>query len=168
MERQCPAGAWTGLAAGSWLLGDRRGSTSLRRYDGNFSPPGPGGINEKRRYSSAEITGTGIVTSPLGPIVGYFHDGSSNYNALVTKLEKRFSQGFTLLTSYTFSKAIGDTCGASAAGNTSGCGFQDLRYLDVERSVDNQQRPSPLRCQWPLGPAFRKRPPIGRQLAQCA
>ncbi len=117
------------------------GRNLLRRYGVNFSPPGSGGINEKRRYKSAEITGTGIITSPLGPIVGYNQDGTSDYHALVTKVEKRFSRGFTLLTSYTWSKAMGDTCGASGAGNTTGCGFQDLRNLELERSVDNQHVP---------------------------
>ena len=59
----------------------------------------------------------------------------------MTKVEKRFSRGFTLLTSYTWSKAMGDTCGASGAGNTSGCGYQDLRRLELERAVDNQNVP---------------------------
>jgi len=131
-----------------WLLevgySGSRGKNLLRRYDVNFSPPGPGGINEKRRYKSAEITGTGIITSPLGPVIGYNQDGTSDYHALVTRLEKRFSGGFTLLTSYTWSKAIGDTCGASGAGNTSGCGFQDTRFLELERSVDNQHVPQRL------------------------
>ncbi len=113
----------------------------LRRYDGNFSPPGPGNINAKRRYKSAEIPGTGIVTSPLGEVIFYNQDGNSLYHALVTKIEKRFSAGFTLLGSYTWSKSIGDTCGNAAAGNTSGCGFQDIRNLRIERSVDNQDIP---------------------------
>ena len=117
------------------------GRNLLRRYDGNFSPPGPGAINDKRRYKSAEITGTGIITSPLGPVLSYNQDGTSDYQALMLKAEKRFSGGFTLLTSYTWSKAIGDTCGASGAGNTSGCGFQDIRHLELERSVDNQDVP---------------------------
>ncbi|MCP5118681.1 MAG: TonB-dependent receptor, partial [bacterium] len=43
-----------------WLLevgySGSKGKHILRRYDTNFSPPGPGGINEKRRYKSAEIT----------------------------------------------------------------------------------------------------------------
>jgi hypothetical protein len=66
------------------------------------------------------------------------------YHALVTKLEKRFSSGLTLLTSYTFSKAIGDACGASAAGDTSNCGYQDVRNMRPERSVDNIDVPHRL------------------------
>lgn len=118
-----------------------RGAHLLRRYDGNFSPPGPGNINAKRRYSSASIPGTDIVTSPLGEVIFYNQDGNSFYHAWVSKIEKRFSSGFTLLGSHTWSKNIGDVCGNAASGNTSGCGFQDLRNLTLERSVDNQDVP---------------------------
>jgi hypothetical protein len=105
-------------------------------YDDNYSPPGAGAVDAKRRYLSATVPGTGLVITP-GAIHGYHFDGNSIYHALVTKFEKRFSNGFTLLTSYTFSKAIGDICGNSAAGDTTNCGFQDLRNLRAERSVDN-------------------------------
>src|SRR5262249_39711474 len=114
-----------------------KGTHVESRYDDNFSPPGPGNVDDKRRYKSAAVPGTSIVSLPLGPVYGYHFNGNSIYHALVTRLEKRFSNGFTLLTSYTFSKAIGDVCGNSAAGDTSNCGFQDLRNLRAERSVDN-------------------------------
>jgi hypothetical protein len=114
-----------------------KGTHVEKRYDDNFSPPGPGNLDDKRRYKSLAITGTNIVSSPLGPIYGYHFDGNSMYHALVTRLEKRFSSGFTLLTSYTFSKAMGDVCGNSASGDTSNCGFQDFRNVRIERSVDN-------------------------------
>jgi hypothetical protein len=114
-----------------------KGNHLERRYDDNYSPAGPGNLDDKRRYKSAVITGTSIVSSPLGPIYGYHFDGNSMYHALTAKIEKRFSSGFTLLTSYTFSKDIGDTCGNSAAGDTSNCGYQDIRNFRVERSVDN-------------------------------
>src|SRR5262249_44969339 len=45
--------------------------------------------------------------------------------------------GFTLLVSYTLSKAIGDVCGNSAAGDTTNCGYQDPRNMRAERSLDN-------------------------------
>ncbi len=118
-----------------------KGTHLLRQYDGNFSPPGPGDINAKRRYQKAAIPGTSIVTSPLGPMYGYNWNGNSIYHALLAKLEKRFSSGFTLLTSYSFSKAIGDTCGHAAAGNTGGCGYQDIRNLRPERSAANEDVP---------------------------
>ncbi len=118
-----------------------RGAHLLRRYDGNFSPPGPGNINAKRPINSAAIPGTDIVTSPLGEVIFYNPDGNSFYHSWVTKLEKRFSAGLTLLASHTWSKNIGDVCGNAASGNTSGCGFQDLRDLTPERSLDNQDVP---------------------------
>ena len=113
-----------------------RGSHLESRYDENYSPPGPGNVDAKRRYKSAAIPGTSIVVSP-GATYGYHFNGNSTYHALMSRVEKRFSGGFTLLASYTFSKAIGDTCGNAASGNTTDCGFQDTRNLRAERSVDN-------------------------------
>jgi hypothetical protein len=128
-----------------WLLetgySGSRGVHLLMRFEDNFSPPGPGNINAKRPIMRAEIPGTGIVSSPLGPVQGYKNNANSTYHAWVTRLEKRFSQGFTLLTSYGWSKSIGDTCGNAASGNTTGCGYQDTRYLNLEKSVDNQDVP---------------------------
>jgi hypothetical protein len=109
-------------------------------YDENFSPPGPGNINDKRPYQTVLLPGTSVAAQ-LGPIYGYHFSGNSNYHALVTRLEKRFSSGLTVLASYTFSKAIGDVCGASASGDTTNCGYQDLRNLRAERSIDNSDIP---------------------------
>ncbi len=123
-----------------WMLevgyAGSRGTHIESRYDDNYSPPGIGNLDLKRRYTSAVIPGTGLVISP-GAIYGFHFDGNSIYHALVNRLEKRFSNGFTLLLSYTFSKAIGDICGNAAAGDTTNCGYQDLRNLRAERSVDN-------------------------------
>ncbi|MCW5962659.1 MAG: TonB-dependent receptor [Bryobacterales bacterium] len=121
-----------------------KGTHLVNRYDDNFSPPGPGNINAKRPLNRMEIPGTGVVTSPLAGIYGYHHNGNSIYHGMITKLEKRFSQGFTLLTSYSFSKTIGDTCAGAAQGNTTGCGHQDLRNLRAERALDNQDVPHRL------------------------
>ncbi len=121
-----------------------RGSHLLVRHEGNFAPPGPGNLDQKRPLKSAEIPGTGLVASPLGPVIYHHFSGNVNYNALVSRLEKRFSHGLALLGSYTFSKTIGDTCGFAASGNTLGCGYQDPRNFRLERSVDNQDVPHRL------------------------
>jgi hypothetical protein len=118
-----------------------KGTHLEQTYDDNFSPPGPGNTDLKRPYQSAAIPGTSIVTSPLGAVHGYHFNGNSSYHALLAKVEKRFSRGLTLLGSYTWSKSIGDTCGASSIGDTTGCGFQDIRNLRLERSVDNNDIP---------------------------
>ena len=131
--------------AADWLLeagySGSRGLHLVRQYDGNYSAPGPGALNSKRIYRSLEIPGTGITTSPLAEVYSHRFDGNSNYHALLAKLEKRFTSGFTVLGSYTFSKSIGDTCGGAAQGNASGCGYQDPRYMSQEKAIDNQDIP---------------------------
>jgi hypothetical protein len=118
-----------------------RGLHLVRLYDANFSPAGPGNINAKRIYSRLEIPGTGIIASPLGNVWSHRYDGNSIYHAMVAKVEKRFSRGFTLLSSYTWSRTIGDTCGGAVQGNANGCGFRNLLDLRPERSLDNQDIP---------------------------
>jgi hypothetical protein len=124
----------------SWLAevgyAGSKGTHLERVIDENYSPPGSGAINAKRPYKSVAVPATSI-NAALGPIYGYHFNGNTSYNALLTRLEKRFSQGVTLLASYTFSKSIGDICGASAAGDTVNCGYQDPRNLRNERSLDN-------------------------------
>lgn len=131
--------------ADDWLLevgySGSRGLHLVRQYDANFSPAGPGAINNKRPYTRLAIPGTGIVASPLGPVYSHRYDGNSIYHAMIAKVEKRFSRGFTVLASYSWSKTIGDTCGTAVQGNTGGCGFQNLFNLRPERSVDNQDVP---------------------------
>jgi hypothetical protein len=118
-----------------------KASHLLERYEGNYSPPGPGNLNLKRPFLRVEVPGVGVV-SPLGLVQYHQHAFNSNYQALVTKLEKRFSQGFTLLTSYTFSKTLGDTvCGGAAPGNAGGCGVQDPRNRRAEKGPDSQHFP---------------------------
>ena len=129
----------------NWLVevgySGSRGLHLVRRYDGNFSPAGPGNVDAKRQFKSLAIPGTGIVASPLGPVYSHRFDGNSIYHAMVAKVEKRFSKGLTILGSYTWSKTIGDTCGQSLDGDATGCGYQNLFNLRPERSLDNQDVP---------------------------
>ncbi|MBI2687617.1 MAG: TonB-dependent receptor [Acidobacteria bacterium] len=118
-----------------------RGLHLVRQYDANFSPAGAGIIDAKRPFTRLAIPGTNIVAMPLGPVYSHRYDGNSIYHAMIAKVEKRFSAGFTVLASYTWSKNIGDTCGSAVQGNATGCGFQNLLNLRPERSVDNQDVP---------------------------
>lgn len=126
----------------NWMLeagySGEKGVHLLNRYDGNFAPPGPGNINTNRPIKSAVIPPSGVVVSPLGGIYEYNFNGNSDYNALVVKLEKPLSKGLTVLTSYTWSKTMGDTCSDSADGNAPNCGFQNPLNMRAERSLDNQ------------------------------
>lgn len=128
----------------SWLLeagySGAKGVHLLNRYDGNFAPPGPGNINANRPIRSIVIPPSGFVASPLGGVYRNVFNGNSNYHALVAKIEKRLSKGLTLLSSFTWSKAIGDVCSDAADGNASNCGFQNPLNMRAERSLDNQDQ----------------------------
>jgi hypothetical protein len=128
--------------ASNWMLEvgylGVKGVHLISLYEGNFAPPEPGNINANRPIQSAVIPPSGIVVSPIGGVYRYSFNGNSDYQAMVVKLEKPLTQGLTLLTSYTWSKTMGDTCSGSADGNAANCGFQDPLNMTAERALDNQ------------------------------
>jgi hypothetical protein len=65
--------------------------------------------------------------------------GSSIYHSFQLRVERHMASGFTLLTSYTFSKLIDDgSPGSAQAYNGENPGFQDLTNRRLERSLDAQ------------------------------
>jgi len=60
------------------------------------------------------------------------HIATSNYNALQTKVQKRFSRGMSFLFSYTFAKSLDN---ASSTDSSSGVGHQDLNRRSLDNSV---------------------------------
>ncbi|MGI8742603.1 MAG: carboxypeptidase regulatory-like domain-containing protein [Bryobacteraceae bacterium] len=99
---------------------------------------------------------TGNIDNPLHPI------GSVSYNALQSKIQKRFSQGLTLLLSYTFSKVIGDVdsvdAGFAGAENAIFAASFSQNYYDqrAERSVTSSDIPHVVALSYayelPFGP----------------
>ncbi len=91
--------------------------------------------------------------------------GSTSYNGLQTRLQKRFSDGLTFLVSYTFSKTIGDVDSihgafAGAENNIFGASFQQDFYNNrAERSVTSSDIPHVLAISYtyelPFGPGKR-------------
>ena len=71
-------------------------AVGLRRQNSPFNspPPGPGGIQGRRPFQQ------------LSRITMRDTDGQSNYHGLELQLEKRYAQGITFVTAYTFSKVI--------------------------------------------------------------
>lgn len=65
--------------------------------------------------------------------------GDSNYHSLQLKLERRFSKGFTILASYTWSKYIDNN--AELFGFTGGSWPQDVYNLRAERAVSTSDVP---------------------------
>lgn len=128
-----------------WEVGyaGARGVHLLIRLEGNYSPPGPGSLDAKRpvKATTLALRDKVLTVSPVGGVQWHKHSGNSTYHALVTRLERRFAGGVTLLASYTFSKTLGDTCGFSASGDSPSCGYQDPRNLRLEKGLDNQHVP---------------------------
>ena len=94
--------------------------------------------------------------SPISPAIGaveaLLNNEQSNYNALQVKVEHRFSAGFFLLGSYTYSRAIDNgsttTQGDLANGNNSEP--QDSFNLQAERGPSDNNADAPVRGELPL------------------
>lgn len=84
--------------------------------------------NDEGGPGSREVLG-------IGPITTTRYRGKSNYNALQSKLEKRFSRGLSLLTSYTWAHAIDDSPGGICSNGASArdCGPDDPTRPELER-----------------------------------
>jgi hypothetical protein len=76
------------------------------QYDANQPPPEAGSANANRPFKTLAVTGTPYVIPSLADILRIGKVGYSYYNALQTKLEKRYSSGVSLLASYSYSKTI--------------------------------------------------------------
>lgn len=75
----------------------------------------------------------------LGNILFMASDANSNYNALVASLQKRFSNGLTFQTNYTYSKSIDDFSNSESnyVGEGRAGQFGPDRHLDRGRSAFN-------------------------------
>jgi hypothetical protein len=84
--------------------------------------------NDEGGPGSREVLG-------IGPITATRYTGSSSYNALQTKLQKRFVRGLSLLTSYTWSHAIDDSPGGICNNGASArdCGPDDPTRPELDR-----------------------------------
>lgn len=77
---------------------------------------------------------------------GYYFLGNSIYHAFALKIEKRFSQGFSMIAAYTLSKLIddGQNTGAIRPGGVATQGVQNWNNLRLERSKSAQDLPQRL------------------------
>jgi len=92
--------------------------------DFNFTMPAMNGtqVAQPVQYLDAPYPGLGVFSNR------FEHDDNANYNSLQVKLEKRFSQGFLFLTSYTWSKSL-DTSSSTRDGGPGGWLAQSTPHL---------------------------------------
>lgn len=84
--------------------------------------------NDEGGPGAREVLGIGAITTTR-------YGGESSYNALQSKLEKRFSKGLSILTSYTWAHAIDDSPGGICSNGASArdCGPDDPTRPELER-----------------------------------
>ena len=98
-----------------------------RAVNANDAPPGPGAIQPRRRFPQY-----GVVTEVRS-------DAKTFYNAGTLKYTRRFSDGLTILSSYTFSRSI-DQAFSSVAGNPTG-GAVSQTYSNLsQRGLSSSHR----------------------------
>jgi hypothetical protein len=101
------------------------------QYDANQPPPEAGSANANRPFQTLPVTGTPYVIPSLADILRIGKVGYGYYNALQTKLEKRYSSGVSLLASYSYSKTM-------SLGENQSNGVQNIHNFRADKSVSSQ------------------------------
>lgn len=73
----------------------------------------------------------------ISNVIASEYNGEFSYNAFQSKLEKRFSNGLSILSTYTFAKAIDNTPGGFclSGGGQRNCGPDNPLNLDLDRGL---------------------------------
>ncbi len=85
--------------------------------------------NDEGGPGSREVTGIGAITATR-------YRGSSSYNSMQSKLEKRFAKGLSILATYTWAHGIDDSPGGICSNGASArdCGPDDPTRPQLERA----------------------------------
>lgn len=87
--------------------------------------------------------------------------GTSNYNALITSLERRLSQSFTTIVAFTWSKSMDQNSGLFGAENGAGGGSTVQNFFDPHNAYGPSSFNVPIMFSWaalyqlPFGPGQR-------------
>jgi Carboxypeptidase regulatory-like domain len=101
-------------------------------YNLNAATLGSATATNNNRPLFARLSPSGVPYGLTGNVALKFLGTSSNYNALQAKLDRRFSGGFLMTTSYTFGKALGYVNEGSNTINSTVGGLQN--YIGSIRS----------------------------------
>jgi hypothetical protein len=88
--------------------------------------------------NDAGAPGSREVTN-IGNVIASRYIGEFSYNAFQSKLEKRFSDGLSVLSTYTFAKAIDNTPGGFclSGGGQRNCGPDNPLNVDLDRALSD-------------------------------
>jgi hypothetical protein len=95
----------------------------------NNAQPGTAAVDPRRPYAGVAFHPSMVFPYYITPVTNsvpvtqvnmYANSAQSNYHALLLRFERRFRSGFSLLSSYTFSKAITNAPQFRNAGGASG------------------------------------------------
>jgi hypothetical protein len=133
----CPAGPFAGLNGN--FVGTPAVFNFFRPSGPNPSFGGPGAANYAGLLQLAGLAGypTGFgVPVPFNSVDAQLSDASSWYHALTFNVQKRFSRGFELLSSYTYSHSIDNGTDLQSTLEP-----QDSRFANLEKanSVNDQR-----------------------------
>jgi hypothetical protein len=93
-------------------------------YNANQQDPGPGSVASRRPLRNIAPNVQGVTLAVT--------EGTADYHALQTTLERRFSNGMSFLTAYTWSHSI-DNVPNAFGGAANGPIPQDIRFRDADR-----------------------------------
>lgn len=95
----------------------------------NNGMPGSTNINTRRPYAGLDFHPSMVFpdfitvlqrTAPVTQVNMYAHSAQSNYHAMLVRYERRYTKGFSWLSSYTWSKAISNAPQFRNAGGANG------------------------------------------------
>ena len=117
-------GFWNNWLAEIAYVGSTGDNLLIVQNIGNGNDPGAPGSREVNNISN---------------VIASRYNGEFSYNALQSKLERRFSDGLSILSAYTFAKAIDNTPGGFclSGGGQRNCGPDNPLRLDLDRGLSD-------------------------------